>query len=293
MIKKSLFVILSVVGLSSCLKDSVESQTSKLNKEQEAIIDAYLVTNNLTAKKEALYSTSGDYFPVYTMVETKGDTVTAYSNNEAFRVAYTIKTLDNRVIETKTAADSILIYQGGYSGKIQALSIAAGYGFIGVGGKGKFIVPSTLGYGGTPPGGVEANAILQLEVEVLERLNETKQIELYIKKNKLNVTERLSSGVVIAKTKTTTDSLITGTTATVKFQGHFVNGFEFQPSATSANAILAGYIPGFAEAVKKMRKGETAIALLPSSAAYGQYGSSNGIPSYMPLVFSLELLDNK
>lgn len=291
MLRKSLLAVVAAVGLTSCLKDPVDSETTMLGKEQEKIMEEYVTANGLTAKKEALYDYAGNYFPVYTIVENKGDTITKYTKNEAIWVAYTIRTLDNKVTETKTAADSVLIYEGGYSGKVLGLSVSAG-SFLGKGGKGKFLIPSTLGYGKNPPGGVEYNAILILDVEVIGRLSEDAQMQWYIKRNNLKNVQTTSSGLMISKTKVTTDSLVTGTTASVKFSGNFVNGFEFQKEASGTNMVLAEYISGFSEAVKLMRKGEKAVALMPSRIGYGENGGGK-MPVYMPLIFNLELLDNK
>jgi len=290
MIRKSLLAVVAAVGLTSCLKDPVDSEITMLGKEQEKIMDEYVASNGLTAKKEVLYDGNGNYFPIYSMIETKGDTINKFTNNEAVWVAYTIRTLENRVVETKAATDSVLIYENGYSGKILGLSVGSTI-FMGKGGKGRFLIPSTLGYGTNPPGGVEYNAILMVDIEVIDRLSESQQIQWYIKKNKLTNVETTSSGLIISKTVVTTDSLITGTTATVKFSGHFVNGFEFQKEATGTNMVLSEYISGFSEAVKLMRKGEKAIAILPSKIAYGENGGGT-MPVFMPLVFKLELLDN-
>jgi FKBP-type peptidyl-prolyl cis-trans isomerase len=291
MIKKSLLVVLCAAGLSSCLPDEVDSATTQLNKQQEKIIDEYVASNNLTGKKETLYTVGGDYFPIYTMISVAGDDPTQYKSNEAVWVEYTIKDIQGKVIETKTQADSIIVYPSGLSGKVIGLSWVSTQ-FLGKGGKGSFIVPSTLGYGGNPPAGVESNAILILDVHVVDRLNETRQIDMYVKKQKLKDYQTTSSGLVIVKTKVTTDSLVTGTTATAKFRGNLITGIEFQKEATSSNMVLSGYIPGFSEAIKLMRKGETAIAILPSKLAYGETGN-NSIPGFTPLVFNLELLDNK
>ena len=291
MIKKSLLIVLCAAGLASCLPDEVDSATTQLNKQQEKIIDEYVANNNLTGKKETLYTVNGDYYPLYTMVSVPGDDLTQYKSNEAVWVAYTIKDIQGKVIETKTQADSIIVYPAGLAGKIVGLSWVSTQ-FLGKGGIGTFIIPSTLGYGSNPPAGVESNSILILDVQVVDRLNETQQIDMYVKKNKLKDYQTTSSGLVIAKTKITTDSLVTGATATAKFKGHLITGIEFQPEATSSNMVLAGYIPGFSEALKLMRKGETAVAILPSKLAYGETGSDR-IPGFMPLVFNLELLDNK
>lgn len=253
-------------------------------------MEEYVTANGLTAKKEALYDYLGNYYPVYTIVESKGDTSTTYTSNEAVWVAYTIRTLQNRVIETKTAADSVLIYEGGYSGKILGLSVTSTT-FLGKGGKGSFLVPSTLGYGSNPPGGVEYNAILIVDVEVLGRLSEPEQIGFYVKKNNFNATQVTDSGLMFSRLTTTTDSVANGPTVKVKYTGKFVNGHVFDESTSGATFELSGVIPGFSEAIKLMRVGEKATAILPSKIAYGENGGGT-MPVYMPLIFDIEVLDS-
>src|SRR5690606_14962179 len=115
MIRKSLFVIVAAFGLTSCLNEPKESDITILGREQEKIMDEYVAANNLTGRKEALYDFYGNYYPVFTMIETKGDTITKYDKNQAIWIAYTIKTLDNRVVETVKQEDSVFVYAGGYA----------------------------------------------------------------------------------------------------------------------------------------------------------------------------------
>lgn len=295
MIKKSLFVALCAIGLTSCLKDPVDNEITKLNKEQEKIMDSYIASNNIKAKKDYLYSAYGDQYPIYSMIERRGDSTTVYSKNEAILMGYSIKTLDGKDIESRPTSDSILIYPGGYAGKISALSVIPTT-FIGVGGKGEFFVPSTLGYGSKPPSGVEYNAILRVGVEVTDRLSEDQQIQFYIKKNGLSGFEKLESGLHFKKTSIAADTakIFSGTSATVKYKGKYITGIVFDQSEKSgvdagATFGINGVISGFSEAIKLMKKGEKAIAIMPSKIAYGENGGGV-MPTYMPLVFEIELV---
>ncbi|MCD8539278.1 MAG: FKBP-type peptidyl-prolyl cis-trans isomerase [Leadbetterella sp.] len=267
----------------------MDSDITTLGKEQEKIMEEYVTTKGLTAKKEALYDYRGNYYPVYTLIETKGDSITKYTKNEAIWVAYTIRTLEDRVVETKTVTDSVLVYEGGYSGKIMGLSVAA-TNFMGVGGKGRFLVPSTLGYGSEPPGGVEYNAVLIVDVQVLGRLTESEQIQYYIKRNNFKVTKTSDTGLLYSQLTTTTDSLAVGPSVKVKYTGRFANGHVFDKSTDGITFQLNGVVPGFAEAIKLMRKGEKATAILPSKIAYGEDGGGQ-MPVYMPLIFDIEVVE--
>lgn len=297
MIKRCFLVVFAAIGLSSCLDDNVDSDTTKLGKEQEKIMVDYIAKNNLTAQKQALYSRYNDYFPVYTMIATKGDTITQVAQNAAIWTAYTIRTLDNKVVQTVTKEDSVLLYADGYSGKILGLGVCAAT-FLGIGGKGSFLIPSSLGYGNKPPGGIESNAILILDIEVVGRLNEAEQIAFYIKKNNFKTTETTSTGLIYSQLTTTTDSLVaSATSAKVTYKGSFMNGYVFDPDPTKTTTetttetfTLTNLVPGFSEAVKKMRIGEKAKVIIPSSIAYGQDGSGR-MPWNMALVFEIEVLD--
>jgi FKBP-type peptidyl-prolyl cis-trans isomerase len=50
-------------------------------------------------------------------------------------------------------------------------------------------------------------------------------------------------------------------------------------------------IPGFDEALLLFPKGTKATIILPSKLAYGEQGSGQAIPPYMPLVFDIEVIN--
>ena len=50
MIRKSLLAVIAAVGLTSCLKDSVDSETTMWGKEQKKNREDYVTANGLTAK---------------------------------------------------------------------------------------------------------------------------------------------------------------------------------------------------------------------------------------------------
>lgn len=281
-------IIFLAFGLSACLPDLPDSEITKINKEQAKIIDSYLEKNSLTAKKEELYNINGDYFPVYTMIQNEGIGKGSYINNESAWISYTISDLQGRVIETIKPEDSLMVYPGGYSGKVLGLSWSANM-FLGVGGKGTFIIPSSIGYGRRPPSGVENDAILILNMEVLGRFNESEQIAWFIKKNKITDITTTDSGLMISKIVEVPDDLETGSSSTVKYKGKYMNDYVFDKSDEPIFFDLNNTVPGFAEAVKMMQVGEKAIAILPSKIAYGEDGNVNsGIAPHMAMCFEIE-----
>ena len=79
---------------------------------------------------------------------------------------------------------------------------------------------------------------------------------------------------------------------TVNYRGTFIDGTEFDSSykrGQPAQFQVGGVIPGWTEALLKMKAGSKWQLFVPSDLAYGPSGRS-GIPSNSTLVFEVELL---
>jgi FKBP-type peptidyl-prolyl cis-trans isomerase FkpA len=79
----------------------------------------------------------------------------------------------------------------------------------------------------------------------------------------------------------------------VHYRGTLVDGTEFDSSIARgqpAEFALNGVIPCWTEALQKMKVGEKARLVCPSSIAYGDQGRP-GIPGGATLIFEVELLD--
>jgi FKBP-type peptidyl-prolyl cis-trans isomerase FkpA len=68
-------------------------------------------------------------------------------------------------------------------------------------------------------------------------------------------------------------------------------GQEFADKVQPAEFPLNGVVPCWTEALQKMKKGEKAQVVCPSSAAYGDRGQPPDIPPGATLSFEVELLD--
>jgi FKBP-type peptidyl-prolyl cis-trans isomerase FkpA len=81
-------------------------------------------------------------------------------------------------------------------------------------------------------------------------------------------------------------------TVKVHYRGTFVDGTEFDSSIKRGEPVdfaLNGVIPCWTEGLQKMKVGEKARLVCPSSTAYGDQGRPN-IPGGATLVFEVELL---
>ena len=80
----------------------------------------------------------------------------------------------------------------------------------------------------------------------------------------------------------------------VHYEGKLVDGTVFDSSikrGEPAEFPLKGVVPCWTEALQKMKKGEKAQIVCPSSAAYGDRGAPPTIPPGATLSFEVELLD--
>jgi FKBP-type peptidyl-prolyl cis-trans isomerase len=120
---------------------------------------------------------------------------------------------------------------------------------------------------------------------------EDEQIEAYIKDKNLVITEKTSSGLRYIRTKeNASGTLLTkGKKVTLNYTGKLLTGKKFDSGSFSF--VLGGgqVIKGFDEGIAKMRVGESASIIFPSSLGYGSSGT-NGIPGNSPLLFEIEIL---
>ena len=76
----------------------------------------------------------------------------------------------------------------------------------------------------------------------------------------------------------------------VNYEGRLLNGITFDKSQQPTPMPVAGVVPGFAEALKLMTKGEKARFWLPPALGYGAE-AKGPIPANATLVFDVELID--
>jgi FKBP-type peptidyl-prolyl cis-trans isomerase len=89
--------------------------------------------------------------------------------------------------------------------------------------------------------------------------------------------------------------VLTGDSLTVKYTGMFMDGtvFDFSKSYSYVHkAIGQRMIQGWEEGIEVLSKGGSAVFLIPSAKAYGDYGYAI-IPPFSPLLFTIEVIDIK
>ncbi len=120
---------------------------------------------------------------------------------------------------------------------------------------------------------------------------EDEQINNYISSKNLAVTEKTNSGLryIVTKANPSGAALKVGQTINVNYAGTLLSGKSFDSGNFSF--VLGGgrVIAGFDEGIAKMRVGEKATLIFPSTLGYGSSGSGP-IPANSPLVFDIEVV---
>lgn len=148
--KLSLLVVILLVAFAGCKKDKVD-QGAIDNK----LILAYIQANNLNAKPTG----SGFYY----VVDTPGDATRPISTSTVY-VKYRGFLLDGTQFDSSYESSeqpAQFVISGVVPGFGEGLKL------FGKGGKGKLIIPSTLGYGATVAGGVPANSVIIFDIELV------------------------------------------------------------------------------------------------------------------------------
>ena len=282
--KKIAFLLVLVNGVigSSCggfLENDIEA-TSKRNAQE---IDDYISQKNLqmlstaTGMKYSINQTSSG------RVATIGDEVTFH---------YTLSLLSGTKVDStskinNTPAKITLGASNIIAGFLEALSL------LKEGERGTFLMPSILGFGTQSSASIPANSNLRLDLEIVKLRSEDQIIDDYVAATKLTLTEKTSTGLRFLRTLEAPNGtqLKAGLTTSVKYTGYLAStGKQFDTGQISVSLGSGSVVKGFEEGLLKMKVGEKATIVFPSSLGYGTTGSGTAIPPYSPLIFNVEIV---
>ncbi len=94
----------------------------------------------------------------------------------------------------------------------------------------------------------------------------------------------------------TGDSVKLNSVVTVHYRGVLINGDEFDSSYKRGEPATFGVtevIPGWTEALLRMKAGDKWKVFIPHRLAYGNFSPSPNIPAGSTLIFDIELLNVK
>jgi len=264
----------------SCNKFLVDDAQKRL-EENEQEIQSYIQSSKISFQK----TTSGLY---YSQQSTNPNGVKpAFGNQVAMH--YTLFTFKGTKLDSTERLKNkpyTFIYgiQRLIPGMEEALTVMKS------GEKALILMNHTLAFGSQSDNILPAFSAVAANIEVVSVLNEEQQIDDYVKSKNLTLTEKTTSGLRFIRTVTTTNAqVMTGETVKVKYTGKLLNDTQFDAGELPQVRVNGGnYIKGFDEGIAKLRLGEKAILIFPSSLGYGQSGSGKILP-FSPLVFEIEV----
>jgi FKBP-type peptidyl-prolyl cis-trans isomerase len=289
-------VCICSVLFSSCTLETPEDSSNK----NEVEIQEYIKLKNLTLKK----SPEGLHYQTPTLrVDVKPKIV-----GELVTFHYKMSLLDGKIIDSTSRTKNInrsLVWGVNTSQSLFSLPLS----LLNEGESGLFVIPSALAFGSSQLGDVPAFSVIVLELTIDAIRDEAAQIALIEKTYGIENPERLSNGLVFKKlvANPTGAAVSADAPVLVNYTGRLsysyvhsdVSGaFVYNPIFGSGTLgtptvpfVLSqnNLIPGFTEALKKMRAGEKAAVIIPYSLGYGTAGNS-AIPGYSPLYFEISVI---
>ncbi len=301
----AVFLPLLIGGFTACKQQDIDASsnaaaTFKANSDD---IETYRVSKGLSGT----LTSSGLYF-----VTTQPGTTTvvaAYQQELEFNYQLSVlsRSTSNTAVVTQKLVDSAFAvtptFIPFFAGALKA-GLEEGLLKMHEGEKATLLMPSILAFGDVISADktVPPNSPVRFDVTLRRVRTEDQQINEYIAANKLVVTETTKSGLRFIKTKVNPagDSIVTGRTITLNFAGKLLRATTGFAGGTGTDTKTAGtpkYITGIEEGLAKLRAGEKATIIFPSSLGYESVGLSQEkkyvVPPYSPLRYDIEVVSVK
>ncbi len=283
----------AVAGLTSCKELSNPIRDEK-KIENDAEIRAYLTENNISAQS----TTEGLYYKVIS----PGTSKKKVAIGEEVQIFYTVRRLDDVVVDSSSFSTNEPDRAIFGTSRLpyftdEAMALVFGTPLLLEGDSAVLFIPASLKSSfPTPSLLLPIYSPLRLDLKVVGINTEGQQIDAYIAKNKVLISETTASGLRFGKTLTRPDSaMVTATSVVnVKYTGRRLNGVIFDSGTIKVTLAQDGVVAGFKEGLLKMRIGEKANLVFPSSLGYGVQGQRSNnpvkdIPPYAPLYFEVEI----
>ena len=289
-------------GMTSCKTDIDADTTLQINKEKADIL-TYAASKGLSVSTTA----SGLYYVI-----NKADSSTvmpAYGQELEFN--YTLYVLRGPSNTTVVSGVTDLLVDSAYATtpvfypffkNSLRPGLEEGLLLMHEGDQATLLMPSTLAFGSLSARGdsIPANSPVRYDVKLKRVRTEDQQIDDYIKTNKLTVTETTSTGLRFIKTISNPSGVspTANQTLVIRYGGKLLRSntsFDTTGSGSYSTSLGKSPLAGFNEGLAKLKVGEKATLLFPSSLGYKASGLLNSagqyvIPPYAPLRFDIELI---
>lgn len=273
---KSIYTALFVLLFISCSDDSTDPVEKDYKAENEQEIQDYIASNNLDATR----TSTGLYYVIDELGE--GAEITA-SSDVSIRFSGFF-TNGNNVFPDSDEEEISFNLQNTIAGLREGLQ------FFREGGSGTLLIPSHLAFGPNDSNGVPGGSVIIFEIEVIDYDVENEQeIVAYIAENSLDATASETGLYYVIDEQGTGVQPNENSEVTVVYKGYFTNNTVFDESDVNGFTFtLSQVIPGWKEGLQYFNEGGSGKLLIPSSLAYGRYGTQT-IPGGAVLIFDVAL----
>ena len=283
---------LLISGVAGCTSQSVDPSSAYYDQNDKDI-QTYATQKNLNGKT----TSSGLYYAI----TTANPTGKQPSTGEEVEFTYKSYNLKDVLIDS-TIKGKPVYYPIGIRAILSGLE--EGVSLMHENEKATLLLPSYLAYGSNAyNANLPAYSAVRFDVQLVKSRTEDQQIDDYVAKNNLTISEKTASGLryILTKANPSGTAPPTGQTLTIKYLGkqlRTASAFD-STGAGTFDAVLgqSKYVKGFEEGLAKLKVGEKATIIFPSSIGYGTTGvTSNNtyvITPYAPLRFDLELISTK
>lgn len=271
------------VSLSSCLS-KVTLEDDIILQQNETKIQQYISAKKLTTQK----ASNGVYY-VITKSNPSGRQMVL---GDTVRLHYVIKGLNDTGIDSSLISKNqpFIFFNNGGNTNIFLKMLP----YIREGEQATFILPSTLAAGSQSFPNLPANSPIRCDISFYKSYSEEADIDAYVTKNNITVTEKTTESVRYIRTKEGVSDLIAGKIAKIKYTGKYLNGKVFDTNVGKTDSLsytvgaTTGFVRGFIVGLNKMKLGEKATFIFASRLGYSN--TSNTIPPETPLIFDVEIV---
>ncbi|MFD2571541.1 FKBP-type peptidyl-prolyl cis-trans isomerase [Spirosoma soli] len=282
---------LFVGGLASCMQQ-VDSTNANYD-QNDAQIQTYASAKQLGGQ----LTSTGLYYKI-TVANPTGRTPKVGEEVEFTYKSYNLQD----VLVDSTKANLPVYYPFGLQSILAGLE--EGLGLMHEGEKATLLIPSYLGYGDQAVNAnLPAYSVVRFDVQLNRTRTETEQINDYIARNNLVITDSSATGLKFIKTQDNPAGRQPGLgqTLTIRYKGKMLRSASaFDSTGTSTVDVVLGqnrFIKGFEEGLSRLREGEKATVIFPSAIGYSTQGAVSAnryiVTPYAPLRFDLELVSAK
>lgn len=292
---KSVYGWIAVLGLLvggilfSCTDDSNLLVNEKKAQNDQEIRD-YLSAKGITAQRtdEGLY---------YKIISSGASTQKAAVGDQ-IKVTYVATRLDGVIVDSSELSLNLPVTAVYGLNRIpyfsdQAMKIVFD-NLLTEGDSAMLLLPSYLSLGATGTLLFPAYTPVRIDLKVTSIRTETEQMDDFVREHSILTTEKTESGLRFGKLVSRPDSaqIKDGSILKVKYTGRRMDYTIFDSGTIDVTVGSTSLVKGFTEGLLKLRGGEKANLLFPSSLGYGSQGTKN-IEGYSPLYFEVEIVSKK